>query len=56
MLRTNYNPAASLTAAAGSSHRRDPRSCRLTGPHYCPTATTQSLYENSSLTAHAFSW
>ena len=24
--------------------------------HYRPTATTQSLYGNSSLTAHAFSW
>ena len=33
IFQTRYNPAASLTAAAGSARRRDSCSCRLVGPH-----------------------
>ena len=59
IFQTRYDPAASPTAAAGSARRRDPFFCRLIRSarrNFCPTTTTQSLYENSSLAVHAFSW
>ena len=37
IFQTNYNPAASPTAAAGSARLHDPCSCRLAGPHGATT-------------------
>ena len=50
-----YHPAASLTAAAGSAHRRDPCSYRLTGPDGANTVRLRPrrAYGNSYFTAYA---
>ena len=37
IFQTRYNSAASPAAAVGSARRRDPCSCRLTGPHGATT-------------------